>query len=228
MYLCSGIILAGGASRRMGRDKAWIPLHGRTIIERVLDRLRRVCGEVILVTNDPGAHRKLGARVVGDIFPGKGSLGGIYSGLITAEHERSIVVACDMPFLNPDLLDYMVSIAADFDVVIPSVSSFRQAQDSHSDKARHSSAVLPTARENDLHPLHAVYSKECLGPIHASLLGGDLRMIGFHPDVRVRVVTGGEVERWDPDHLSMFNVNTPEDLALAESLAVMEKTDSHD
>jgi molybdopterin-guanine dinucleotide biosynthesis protein A len=228
MHLCSGVILAGGASRRMGRDKAWIELDGRALVERVVQRLGDVCRETILVSGDQDPYHKLGVRVIGDTLPGKGSLGGIYSGLRAARFERAVVVACDMPFLNPALLDYMLSLAADYDVVIPSASSFRLPLGSIEAEPGDSKRKLLTAKDNDLHPLHAVYSKQCLEPIKARLLEGDLRMIGFHQDVRVRVVTSAEVEQIDPDHLSLLNVNTPQDLALAESLVIMEHSGRND
>jgi molybdenum cofactor guanylyltransferase len=228
MYLCSGVILTGGASRRMGRNKAWIELGGRTLIERVLDRLGQICQETILVTGDPESYGKLETRVVGDTFPGKGSLGGIYTGLSAAQHQRAIVVACDMPFLNRNLLSYMLSVGPDFDVVIPSAPSTRRPDALSPQDSMPSGSARPTAKDNDLHPLHAVYSKQCLGPIRTRIAEGDLRMVGFYPDVRVRVVTSSEVERWDPEHLSMFNVNTPEDLALAKSLAATEQTSNYD
>jgi molybdopterin-guanine dinucleotide biosynthesis protein A len=228
MHPVSGIILAGGASRRMGRDKAWIEIEGRPLVERVVERLGLVCKEILLVTNHPEPSKRLGARLVSDTFPGKGSLGGIFSGLEAARFDRAIVVACDMPFLNAALLRYMLSFSAEDDVVIPSAPMLRKPRGSMREDSGQPNADRPTAKDIDLHPLHAVYSKHCLAPIKARLAADDLRMISFHPDVRVRVVNSAEVERFDPDHLSFFNVNTPEDLVLAESLAAQERPNSYD
>ena len=101
----SGIVLAGGASRRMGRDKAFLELDGQSLIEIVLERVRAV------VTNTPQRYAHLAARLVGDIHPGIGDLGGIHSGLTAATHDHALIVGCDMPFLNPPLLEYLVSLA---------------------------------------------------------------------------------------------------------------------
>src|SRR5712692_8592008 len=115
----SGIVLAGGQSRRMGRDKAFIDFEGAPIVRHVLDRIKKLCAEVIIVTNNADAYTQFGTRIVGDVYAGKGSLGGIFSGLQSAREEYALAVACDMPFLNEGLLRYMISLAPKFDVVIP-------------------------------------------------------------------------------------------------------------
>ncbi len=195
-------------SRRMGRDKAWVEVGGRPLIRRVIDQLETVCDEIVVVVNDPAGYSTLGARLTGDIFPDKGSLGGIYSGLVAARFDRAVVVACDMPFLNPRLLAYMLDLAYDHDVVIPSAPDESKPARLKTDR--------PTAKDSNLHPLHAVYSKNCIGPIQARLAAGDLRVISFYPDVSVRVVTTDELDRLDPERLSLFNANTPEQVTLAE------------
>lgn len=208
--LASGVILAGGASRRMGRDKAWVELGGRALVQRVMDSLSTVCQEIVVVANTQEPYRQFDVQLTQDIIPGKGSLGGIYSGLHLARYDRAIVVACDMPFLNPALLGYMLTLADEYDVVIPS------ARDES--KPKEWTTRRLTAKNSDLHPLHAVYSKNCLDPIAARLKTDDLRLIGFYPDVQVRIVSTVEVEQFDPKHLSLFNANTPEQLTLAEKL----------
>ncbi len=208
--MVSGVVLAGGASRRMGRDKAWVELAGRTLIERVCDRLSALCQEIIVVTNTPEPYKKLGVRLTGDVFPGKGSLGGIYSGLRAAQFDQVIAVACDMPFLNVALLRYMLALVEGYDVVVPSAPD--------PSKPEVKKGANPTAKDRDLHPLHAVYARGCLRPMAARLEAGDLRMISFYSDVRVRVVEQAEVDRFDPKHVSLFNVNTKEELVLAERL----------
>ncbi len=194
----------------MGRDKAWVELEGEPLIGRVIDRLRQACDELIIVANRQEHFEKLDVKLVRDAFPGKGSLGGIYSGLREARFDRVVAVACDMPFLNAELLEHMLALSTEFDAVIPS------APDA-SKPARWNSGVA-SAKDADLHPLHAVYTRACLGPIESRIRAGDLRMISFHPDVRLRIVSLEELERFDPRHLSLFNVNTPEQLSLAESL----------
>jgi molybdopterin-guanine dinucleotide biosynthesis protein A len=205
----SGIILAGGQSRRMGRDKAFLSVGGVPLIERVIGALTRITSDLILVTNAPEEYAHLGTRLTRDWIPGTGPLGGIYSGLRMAENPLAIAVSCDLPFLDPDLLRYQLALAEQFDVVIPSVPD--------PSKPPAPRGRQPTAKDTDLHPLHAVYSKNCLEPMRVRIAAGDFRLIGFHDAVRVRVVTQEEVDRFDPQHQSFFNVNTPEDLEFAES-----------
>jgi molybdopterin-guanine dinucleotide biosynthesis protein A len=203
-------VLAGGSSRRMGRDKAWIDFRGRPLIEHVLAALRPLCADLVVVSSDAGKYERLGARVTNDLWPGGGSLGGLYSGLLTAKSERSILVACDMPFLNGSLLQHLLDVAPDYDAVIPGAPDPSKPAEPTS---------RGTAKDVNLHPLHAVYSRKCLEPIRRRLDSGDLRMIGFLPDVRVRIVPESEIDEFDPRHLSLLNVNTPGDLELAERLA---------
>ncbi|MBI4790227.1 MAG: molybdenum cofactor guanylyltransferase [Chloroflexi bacterium] len=208
----SAVILAGGKSRRMGRDKSFIEFEGRPLIARVIERVSALSDDVIVVTNDAPAYEPFGTRLVADVYPGKGSLGGVYSGLLAARHDRVFAVACDMPFLNLDLMRYMIALASEFDVVIP------RAKDP-SGKAKRSTRPHPfLAKEIDLHPTHAVYAKSCLASIQARLLADDLRIIGILESVSVRVVEEIEIDLFDPKHLSFFNMNTPHDLDVASQL----------
>ncbi len=213
----SGIIVAGGASRRMGWDKAFIEFRGKPLIARVIDRVQAVCSETIIVANDRKAFGQYGLPVIEDAFPGKGSLGGIFTGLRAAREPFALAVACDMPFLDEQLLRYMISLAPGFDVVVPRTtdpsSKFRRAPNEATRRKR-----MPTARERDLHPLHAVYAKSCLETMHVRLLHDDLRIIGFFEAMKVRIVESIEIDRIDPSHLSFFNMNTPDDLNTALEL----------
>jgi molybdopterin-guanine dinucleotide biosynthesis protein A len=190
----SGIVLAGGQSSRLGTDKSFINVNGQSLIERIVAKLTRLSDDVIIVTNSPDEYDHLEARLVGDIYPGKGALGGIYSGLRAAANAYSLVVACDMPFLDLNLLRYMIILAREHDVVIPRIGG------------------LPE-------PLHAIYSKNCQEPIDRLLARGGLKIIDFFSEVRVRYVEEGEVDIFDPQHLSFFNVNTPDDLEEMKKLA---------
>ncbi|MCL4394338.1 MAG: molybdenum cofactor guanylyltransferase [Chloroflexi bacterium] len=218
----TAVVLAGGLSRRMGRDKAFVELQGAPLVTLVIDRVRAVSNEIIVVANDQEeSYSRLGTRVIGDLIPGKGSLGGIYSGLVAARESLVLAVACDMPFLNADLLRYMVSLAPDFDVVVPRVSDPSGRAPGHAfedgpsrDRGARKTG-RSTAKESNLHPLHAVYSKACLAPMEERIQADDLRMISFFESVRVRVVESPEVDRFDPKHLSFFNANTPQDLETA-------------
>ncbi len=219
----SAVILAGGESRRMGREKAFVELGGVPLVKRVIEGVAPICTEIIFVTNDAARYTQFGYRTVADVYPGKGSLGGIFSGLQAAREEYALAVACDMPFLNPKLLSYLFSLAPSFDVVIP------RAKDPSSSaprlherfgaavQKRPRSADRPIAKETNLQPMHAVYSKNCVPAMQTRLLENDLRAIGFHDLVRVRVVEPAEVDRFDPQHLSFFNANTPEDLETARA-----------
>jgi molybdopterin-guanine dinucleotide biosynthesis protein A len=186
----AGAILAGGLSRRLGRDKALVRFGGRTLLDATVATLLPLCQELVIVSNSPLAHAHPAARLVGDLFPGKGSLGGIYSGLSVVTCDRCLVVACDMPFLNAGLLAYMATLAADADVVIP----------------RHGDHV---------EPMHAIYAKACLPHMKALLDANNLKIIDFFPHVRVRYVEGEEISRRDPSLRSFMNINTPGDLERA-------------
>jgi molybdopterin-guanine dinucleotide biosynthesis protein A len=206
--VAGGIILAGGRSRRMGTDKAFIVFDGRLLIERVLDALREVCGEIVVVADDPMPFARFGVRVVPDSVPDFGPLAGLHAGLDALRAELNVAVAVDMPFLNPRLLRAMLAAAVGWDAVIPALSA----------------GVTPDALQNrrakdlDLHPLHAVYRRTCLEPIQAAIARGDRRLNAFLPDARVRYLTADEIRPHDPELRSLLNVNTPDDLVMARSL----------
>lgn len=208
----SGIILAGGQSRRMGRDKAFLEFDGAPLIARVLARVRQVCAEVIVVANDVDAYARFGVPVIRDVYPGKGSLGGIFSGLQAARAESALAVACDLPFLNDALLRHLIALAPQADIVIPRAHApIGKAKDA----TRYEQLAV---KASGLQATHAIYSKRCLEPMRARLLADDLRIINFFDEVRVRVVEPDEIARFDPQMLSFLNVNTPEDWNSALSL----------
>ncbi len=191
------VVLAGGKSFRLGRDKLFETLGGQTLLGRVLSALSSLGEEIIVVTSSP--ERPLPSlpqgkvRVVSDVFPGKGSLGGVYTGLVEAKSRHSLVVGGDMPFLNLSLLRYMMGLCPDYDVVVPRIGTL-------------------------LEPLHAFYYKDCLAPIKRMFEEGRLSFSEFYPSVRVRYVEEEEVNRFDPQHLSFFNINTEADLEQARTL----------
>ena len=193
----SGIVLAGGQSRRLGRDKAVEPIGGQPLIRRVIQRIQQVAGEIVVVVADSARAGTLpledGHRTALDQYPGKGSLGGIFSGLAAARGQWGVVVACDMPFLNLELLRHMASLRQGADAVVP---------------------VLEGRPE----PTHALYSKACLPYIERRLQGDDLKIARFFDEVRVNYVSEEVIAQFDPDHLSFFNVNTPDDLERAVAL----------
>jgi molybdopterin-guanine dinucleotide biosynthesis protein A len=179
------VVLAGGASRRMGCNKAFLELGGRPLIEIVIEQVQTVAVEVIVVSNTPQRYAHLAARVVSDIYPGVGVLGGIHAGLMTATCDHALIVGCDMPFLNPSLLEYLASLAPRYNVVVPCV-------------------------DNLLEPLHAIYSRSCLPLIETEIGEGRWQAFSFYPRARVRYVEGNEITHFDPEFLSLRNINTPE------------------
>lgn len=209
----SGIIVAGGESRRMGRDKALIEFNGKPLIEHVIDSIRPLCREIIIVAYNAAPFVRFNCRIVPDIMPGKGSLGGVFSGLKASTDGFVFAAACDMPFLNRGLIQYMLSIADGYDVVIPRASD----PSGNSEGMPHQRRRF-FAKDKNLHPLHSVYSRECLNAIELQLLSGDLRMVGFLDMVRVRVVETDEIDRFDSGHLSFFNINTPHNIETARLL----------
>lgn len=206
----SAAILAGGQSRRMGTDKALLRLtpDGPTLIERVLAAVRTVAHDVFLVANDDRLAG-LGLRTVPDAFPGAGSLGGIYSAVAGARERHCLVVACDMPFLAPRLLHALAEVPRDYDVLAPylEVGTNRQGG---------AKGVYET--------LHAIYGREALPAMRAQLAAGQYRIVGFFPEVRVRALAESTVRALDPQLRSFFNVNTPERLAEARTLAGVAST----
>jgi len=180
-------VLAGGGGERLGADKAFLEIGGQVLIEGIVQKMARIGDEVVIVTNLPQKYRYLEVRLVSDVYPGKGALGGIYSGLKAACNHHSLVVACDMPFLNPELLRHLIEESTNVDAVVPCLGGQPE-------------------------PLHALYSKACLAPMKRMLLAGDLKIAPLFQAVRVRYVDEGTIDRIDPRHLSFFNINTQADV----------------
>jgi molybdopterin-guanine dinucleotide biosynthesis protein A len=195
----SAAILAGGASSRMGRNKALLELEGVRLIERVLARLEPLTDDILLSTNEPEPYAFLRGRVrfVPDAAGlGQGPLAGIASTLAAARHPRLLVVAADMPFLNPRLLQYLASLDPPVEITAPVIDT----------------NGLPE-------PLHTIYSKTILPIVEAQLASGNRKVLDLFPQVRVREVPRAEITPFDPAFHSFFNANTPEEWALAEQLA---------
>ena len=197
------IILGGGQSSRLGQDKISLSIGGENLLQRTISRLSQLGGDIILVLAQDQGKPELSSpqtvKIANDLYSGKGPLIGIYSGLRASDDEYCVAVACDMPFLNIDLLRYMKELAPEFDVVIPQV-------------------------KNELEPLHAVYSKNCLRVIGEMIEENDLKIRHMLNQVKVRYVEESEVDSFDPDHLSWFNINTPDDLQKATEIMNREQT----
>ena len=191
----TGVIQAGGQSRRMGgRPKALMELGGRPIIERVLAALAPAVDDVLVVTNTPELYAFLELPMVGDVYPDHGSLGGIYSGLEAASGQAALTVACDMPFVHPEIVKLVVQRAGEGDVVIPRVGA-------------------------QLETMHAAYGKACLPHIAERLAAGQLRIVGFFDRVRVIEIAEADVARFRDPKIAFMNVNTPDELEQARALA---------
>jgi molybdenum cofactor guanylyltransferase len=189
-------IMAGGKSSRMGTDKSFVELLGKPLIEHLLGQVGALGqDETLLITNRPNDYAHLGLPMYGDVLADKGSLGGIYTAIYRSRSENTLVVACDMPFVNSALLHYMIGLSdkGQFDVIVPRVDGYPEG-------------------------LHAIYSKMCLSPIRERLVADRLKVMGFYEDVRVRYLDEPEYHPFDPRGLSFYNVNTPQELEAARRL----------
>jgi molybdenum cofactor guanylyltransferase len=205
-------VLAGGQSRRMGTDKALLPLvaGGPPMLAVVLDRLSAVADETIVVADDRPRYAALGARVVPDLSRHVGALGGIQAAIAWSAHEYCLVVACDMPFLSLPLLRRMAAEPRDYDVLVPLIPG--------ESRQRNDGLVYQT--------LHAIYSKRCLPFIETRIAEGRKQVVGFFDDVRVRTLDVAEISRWDPHLRSFFNANTPEALLVAAQVSAQAERDA--
>jgi molybdopterin-guanine dinucleotide biosynthesis protein A len=183
----TGIILSGGRNTRMGQNKAFLRVGGERLIDRIVSLFRLVFQEVIIVTADPLDHLDQETVIVTDIIPDRGALGGLYTGLFYAAEEHVFVAACDMPFMNRTFLEYMVSQATGYDIVIP-------------------------APPDGLQPLHAIYARRCLPSIRNLLGQNRMQIREFYPGHRLLKIPPEVLDSYDPDGRMFLNLNTPEDL----------------
>lgn len=190
------VIQAGGLSQRMKQDKGLVGFRGQSLVQRVTQTMSPIADEMLITTNNPEAYRFLGIPLAGDLVPGTGALGGLYTALASARHPSVGVVACDMPFANAELMKYQYNLlmALGVDLVIPRTAT-------------------------GLEPFHAVYRRQtCLPYVRSSLQDGKRRVDAWFGEVKVRYINEKEIQRFDPAGIAFFNVNTPEDLLLAEKM----------
>jgi molybdopterin-guanine dinucleotide biosynthesis protein A len=183
----TGIILSGGKSLRMGQNKAFIRIEGVSIINRISALFEELFEEVIIVTNETELFKNLDLKIYADILPNKGALGGLYTGIHFSKFNYSFCVACDMPFINKSLVQYLAQNIGGEDVIVPRT-------------------------KDGLQPLHALYSKNCLHPIKSVIDQGKYKIIDFYSKVKVRIVEENEFISLDPSKGSFINVNSPDDL----------------
>lgn len=182
----TGVILAGGESSRMGRNKALLEVNGEPMIGTAYRRMAELFDNVLLVTNTPEIYEFIPCRKLADIYPCMGPLAGIHAALSGCSGDRVFVTACDMPSLNPHLIRELGSIQRGADVVIPETPG-------------------------GLEPLHAFYAKSCLPKMERMLRAGERRILSFFDQAQVRLVPRGRIAALDPDFSSFRNINTPED-----------------
>ncbi len=190
-------IQAGGESRRMGQDKALLPFLGATLIERVINRVAPLGDELLITTNQPQEYKDFKYPLFRDILPGTGALGGLFTALSVARFPIVIVVACDMPFVNVDILR----------------ESIKKLQSSKVD------VVIPKTTKG-YEPFHAVYRREtCLPAIQSTLGSGERRLISWFSKVNITPIPESELLLHDPQRIAFRNLNTREDFLKAEELA---------
>lgn len=192
---CTGVILAGGENKRYhGRNKAFIRIGGRRIIDRLLSVYTRLFDQIVLVTNDPLAYMDVDVLMVSDHYPVRSSLNGLHAGLFAAANEFAFFTACDTPFVRGALIAHLLDqIDTRSDLIIPST-------------------------RNGFEPMFAVYRKTCLPAMVSQLERNRLKIQGLFRKVRVKTVAEDQLRAVDPQLVSFFNVNTPEDLQHAEAL----------
>ena len=191
------VIQAGGASSRMGEDKALKPFLGRPLIQRVIERLTPIADEMIVTTNRPADYEFLNMRLVADLKPGRGALGGLYTAIASAASPFVAVVACDMPFASPMLIEgaRRLMVEEEADVVIAKT-------------------------EAGYEPFHALYRREtCLPAIESTMDADQWKVIAWFPQVKTRTLSLVEMKSLDPSRLCFWNLNTPEEFLEAERRA---------
>ncbi len=189
------VIQAGGKSSRMGRDKTFLQIHGKPLIHLIIEKVSIMGDDLIITSNDPSKFSGIDANVVQDEYPGFGAMAGLHAGIKAAKNDLVIIVANDMPFINMDLFFYMLQL-------------FQPGTD----------LVIPHT-ERGYEPFHAIYRKStCLPAIEKAILNQERKVISWFDGVNLVKVEDPVLEEFDPGRRAFLNVNTPDDLALAEKL----------
>lgn len=184
--MTTGIILAGGKSSRMGRNKALIKINGIKIIDNTIDIFKRIFKEVIIITNYPNDFEYTKLRLIEDKIPNKGSLGGLYTGIEAASYEKSFVVACDMPYISEELIRYVINLEG-YDIVVPKING-------------------------RVEPLFASYTKNCSDIIRKQLDYNNLKITDLFSKFKIKELNEEEISIYDKKFLSFININTPQEL----------------
>jgi FdhD protein len=183
----SAAILAGGASIRMGTNKALLLIDGVPIITRSYQILARLFHEVVIVTNSPDDYAFLPCRKVPDVFPEIGSIAGLHSALVHSTQERTFITACDMPFIDPDTVRYLCNIKQEsFDAIVPVTTGGQE-------------------------PLHAVYASKTRAVFEKAIKGNNRKILDILAQMNLRLISLNEIEKDNKSGKSFLNVNTPEE-----------------
>lgn len=180
-------ILAGGQSRRMGTDKSFVLVDGKPLIQHVIERASQLDTPLILIANDVERYRQWGLPVYPDVIPGAGSLGGLYTALIHSTTDYTLCLACDMPQINPAVLQYLITLMGKNDAIVPRLNNTPQS-------------------------LHAIYHRRCLTVMDAHIQQGRLKISEMFDALNTRFVDEDELRPLDPECTSFVNLNTPVDL----------------
>ena len=192
----TGVLLAGGKSRRMGQDKRFLTLGGITLFDRVRRVLETLFSEVLIVLAEEVPDLPVGkGKVVYDVIPGCAAAGGLYTGLFYSMHPRIFAVACDMPLLQGEVISHMSSIIPFADIVTVKLG-------------------------DDFQPMHSFYSQACAEFLEPMLRSGTYKIQNLfeNKQLSVQVVPAQDLQKYDPWNISFFNVNTPGDLDRAQQL----------
>lgn len=196
-----GAVIAGGASSRFGSPKAFARVGGERVVDRVVRALRAALGHdsVIAIVNDDRIAAEMGLPYRNDELEGNGALGGIHAALLVVRErgrDGILAVGCDMPFLEPALMQKILTFRGDYDVVLPESEGRRGVE-----------------------PLCGWYATSCIPHIESAIARGDARMIGFHDDARVHRLPLSDVRTFGDPAVMFMNLNTEADRAAAERIA---------
>lgn len=193
--MATGIILAGGESKRMPVDKAFMEVEGRRVIDIQLEVIESLFEEVLIVGNADRMEQlsvfaKGGVRVAEEPVEGKGPLGGILSGLQLSGSDENFILACDMPFIKREAVTFVIDGLAGYQVSVPRTPA-------------------------GLEPLHAAYRRECMDAVARQIDSGNLKVTDFYGEVSVHYIQWEELRRFDPAGRLLYNINSPEDMETA-------------
>lgn len=182
----TGIILAGGSSIRFGQNKAFADIGGIRMIDRIAEKMKNIFEQVILISNEKERYEYIGIPVIEDLIKGLGPIGGIYTGLMSMSNQAGFFIACDMPFVNEQLIRYMIGIRDDHAAIVPMVAG-------------------------NAEPLHAIYSKSCLSTIKKLIDSNTYRVKLSYEKMPVRYIREDEIEKFCVPNKAFSNINTPDE-----------------